>query len=67
MKKLWNANLIYLYTKKYKYNEYASFVNRQALEKYPFAQCVKDMTKQYGNKETAEKVCSAIKREYVKK
>ena len=49
------------YTKKYKYAEYAGFVNRQALAKYPWDQCIRDMVKQYGNKETAAKVCSAIK------
>ena len=49
------------YTRKYKYVEYASFVNRQALAKYPWDQCIRDMVKQYGNKETAAKVCSAIK------
>ena len=49
------------YKKKYKYVEYASFVNRQALATYKWEQCIKDMVKQYGSKETAAKVCSAIK------
>ena len=55
------------YTKKYKYVEYASFVNRQALAKYPWDQCIKDMVKEYGNKEKAAKVCSAIKNKTVKR
>ena len=49
------------YKKKYKYVEYAAFVNRQALAVYKWDQCIKDMVKQYGSKETAAKVCSAIK------
>ena len=49
------------YKKKYKYVEYASFINRQALATYKWDQCIKDMVKQYGSKETAAKVCSAIK------
>ena len=49
------------YKKKYKYVEYASFINRQALAVYKWEQCIKDMVKQYGSKETAAKVCSAIK------
>ena len=55
------------YTKKYKYVEYAGFVNRQALAKYPWDQCIKDMVKEYGNKEKAAKVCSAIKNKTVKR
>jgi len=55
------------YTKKYKYIDYAGYVNRQALEKYPWEQCIKDMVKQYGNKEVAAKVCSAIKNRAVKR
>ena len=55
------------YTKKYKYVEYAAFVNRQALAKYPWDQCIRDMVKEYGNKETAAKVCSAIKNRTVKR
>ena len=49
------------YKKKYKYAEYAAFVNRQAMAVYKWDQCIKDMVKQYGSKETAAKVCSAIK------
>ena len=55
------------YTRKYKYVEYASFINRQALAKYRWEECIRDMVKQYGNKETAAKVCSAIKNRTVKR
>mgnify|MGYP003144163444 CR=1 FL=1 len=55
------------YTRKYKYVEYAGFVNRQALAKYPWDQCIRDMVKEYGNKETAAKVCSAIKNRTAKR
>jgi hypothetical protein len=55
------------YKKKYKYVEYASFVNRQALAVYKWEQCIKDMVKQYGSKETAAKVCSAIKNRTVRR
>ena len=55
------------YTRKYKYVEYASFVNRQALATYKWDQCIRDMVKEYGNKETAAKVCSAIKNRTVKR
>ena len=55
------------YKKKYKYVEYASFVNRQALATYKWEQCIKDMVKQYGSKETAAKVCSAIKNRTVRR
>ena len=49
------------YKKKYKYVEYADFVNNQALAKYSWEQCIRDMVKQYGNKKVANKVCSSIK------
>ena len=55
------------YTKKYKYAEYAAFVNRQAMAVYKWDQCIRDMVKQYGNKEVAAKVCSAIKNRTVKR
>ena len=55
------------YTKKYKYVEYASFVNRQAIATYKWDQCIKDMVKEYGSKETAAKVCSAIKNRTVRR
>ena len=54
------------YKKKYKALEYVSFVKKQALAKYPWDQCIRDMMKEYGNKETAQKVCSAIKNRTVK-
>ena len=53
--------------KKNKYVEYASFINRQALAKYRWEECIRDMVRQYGNKETAAKVCSAIKNRTVKR
>ncbi len=31
------------------------------MEKYPWDECIKDQMKEYGDKETAEKVCAAIK------
>ena len=54
------------YTKRYKYVDYAAFVNRQALAKYAWKQCIKDMKKEYGNEETAAKVCAAIKNRTIK-
>ena len=47
--------------KKYKSVKYAEFIHNQALAKYPWEQCIRDMVKEYGNKETAAKICSAIK------
>ena len=47
--------------KKYKSVKYAEFIHSQALAKYPWEQCIRDMVKEYGNKETAAKICSAIK------
>ena len=49
------------YKKKYKMLDYVAYAKRQALAKYPWDQCIRDMVKEYGNKETAAKVCSAIK------
>ena len=34
---------------------------KTAKEKYPWDECIKDQMKQYGDKETAEKVCGKIK------
>ena len=31
------------------------------MEKYPWDQCIEDQMKEYGDKETAEKVCASIK------
>ena len=36
-------------------------LSREAKEKYPWDECIADQMKQYGDKETAEKVCGAIK------
>jgi hypothetical protein len=47
--------------KKYKAIDYVSFVKKQAMAKYPWNQCIRDMVKEYGDKTTAEKVCAAIK------
>tara|TARA_R100000781_G_scaffold109208_1_gene74063 strand:- start:2943 stop:3743 length:801 start_codon:yes stop_codon:yes gene_type:complete len=45
--------------------EQHSFVISKALAKYPWKQCISDMVKEYGSKETAAKVCSAIKNKTV--
>jgi len=37
--------------------------DKKAKEKYPWDQCIKDQMKQYGNMETAKKVCGKIKAE----
>ena len=47
--------------KKYKAIDYVSFVKKKAMAKYPWDACIKDMTEEYGNRETAAKVCAAIK------
>jgi len=49
------------YKKKYKMLDYVAYAKRQALASYPWDQCIRDQMKEYGNKETAQKVCSAIK------
>ena len=49
------------YKRKYKMLEYVAFAKRMALAKYPWNKCIRDMMKEYGSKETAEKVCAAIK------
>ena len=36
-------------------------MTEKELAKYPWSQCIKDQMKEYGNKETAQKVCAAIK------
>lgn len=38
-----------------------------SLAKYDWDQCIRDQMKEYGNKETAEKVCAAIKNKTVKR
>tara|TARA_R110002020_G_scaffold164573_1_gene351369 strand:- start:9889 stop:10836 length:948 start_codon:yes stop_codon:yes gene_type:complete len=37
------------------------------MEKYDWDQCIRDQMKEYGNKETAEKVCASIKNKTVKR
>ena len=34
---------------------------KEGKESYPWNECIKDQMDQYGNKETAEKVCGKIK------
>jgi hypothetical protein len=36
-------------------------LERESKEKYPWEDCIKDQMEQYGDKETAEKVCGKIK------
>ena len=36
-------------------------VSKEAKEKYPWPECIKDQEKEYGSKEIAEKVCGKIK------
>ena len=55
------------YKKKYKELEYISFVKKQALLKYPWDQCIRDMKKEYGSEEIAAKVCAAIKNRTIKR
>jgi hypothetical protein len=55
------------YKKKYKMLEYVSFIRNKAMLKYTWNQCLNDMMKQYGDKETASKVCAAIKNRTVKR
>ena len=53
------------YKKKYKMLEYIAYAKRKAIFKYSWDQCISDQMKEYGNKETAAKVCSAIKNKTV--
>ena len=52
--------------KKYKMLEYVAFAKRKAMLKYSWDECMRDQIKEYGNKETAAKVCSAIKNKTVR-
>ena len=52
--------------KKYKILEYVAFAKRKAMLKYSWDECMRDQMKEYGNKETAAKVCAAIKNKTVK-
>ena len=55
--------------KKHQYSslEQISFAKKKALAKYSWDECIADQMKEYGNKETAAKVCSAIKNNTVKR
>ncbi len=55
------------YKKKYKMLEYLAFAKRKAMLKYSWDQCIADQMKEYGDKETAAKVCSAIKNKTVRR
>jgi hypothetical protein len=55
------------YKKKYKMLEYVAFAKRKAMLKYSWDECIRDQMKQYGNKETAAKVCAAIKNKTVRR
>ena len=53
--------------KKYKMLEYVAYAKRKAMLKYSWDDCMKDQMKEYGNKETAAKVCAAIKNKTVRR
>ena len=53
--------------KKYKMLEYVAYAKRKAMLKYSWDDCMRDQIKEYGNKETAAKVCAAIKNRTVKR
>jgi hypothetical protein len=55
------------YKKKYKMLEYVAYAKRKAMLKYSWDDCMRDQIKEYGNKETAAKVCAAIKNKTVKR
>jgi len=55
------------YKKKYKMLEYIAYGKRKAMLKYSWDDCMRDQMKQYGNKETAAKVCAAIKNRTVRR
>ena len=55
------------YKKKYKMLEYVAYAKRKAMIKYSWDDCMRDQMKEYGNKETAAKVCAAIKNRTVKR
>jgi hypothetical protein len=64
---LYNKKKKRKYKKKYKMLEYVAFAKRKAMLKYSWDECIRDQMKQYGNKETAQKVCSAIKNKTVRR
>jgi len=53
--------------RKYKILQNLAYAKKQALLKYPWDQCIRDQMKEYGNKETAAKVCAAIKNKTIKR
>tara|TARA_R110002073_G_scaffold59515_4_gene149926 strand:+ start:982 stop:1977 length:996 start_codon:yes stop_codon:yes gene_type:complete len=53
--------------RKYKMLEYVAYAKRKAMLKYSWDDCMRDQIKEYGNKETAAKVCAAIKNRTVKR
>tara|TARA_R110002012_G_scaffold309687_1_gene516873 strand:- start:988 stop:1977 length:990 start_codon:yes stop_codon:yes gene_type:complete len=53
--------------KKYQTLEQIAFAKKKAMLKYSWNDCMKDQMKEYGNKETAAKVCSAIKNKTVRR
>ena len=53
--------------KKYKMLEYVAYAKRKAMLKYSWDDCMRDQMKEYGNKETAAKVCAAIKNKTVRR
>ena len=53
--------------RKYKMLEYVAYAKRKAVLKYSWDDCMRDQMKEYGNKETAAKVCAAIKNRTVKR
>ena len=55
------------YKRKYKMLEYVAYAKRKAMLKYSWDDCMRDQIKQYGNKETAAKVCAAIKNRTVRR
>lgn len=55
------------YKKKYKMLEYVAYAKRKAMLKYSWDDCMRDQMKEYGNKETAAKVCAAIKNKTVRR
>jgi len=55
------------YKRKYKMLEYVAYAKRKAMLKYSWDECMRDQMKEYGNKETAAKVCAAIKNKTVRR
>jgi hypothetical protein len=55
------------YKKRYKTMEQVSFAKRKALLKYSWNDCMRDQMREYGNEESAAKVCAAVKNRIVKR